>query len=183
MANIVNSSFLAKFFKRDIRTIQLWAKEGMPKEGRDKYDFVKVVSWRINYLENKLKEAEGSGGVLKSAKERKEAALAEKAEFELALLKKELIKVDDVIYLFDRIFNLIKTKLPLNRKKIIPNLLIVNTDKEAEKILETRDNELLFELSESIENIIRSLAKSDDQDEDIIKTTSTTRKRKTERVG
>jgi len=155
---------------------RLVREQGFPHEGHGKYDIVKCVHWRIDELEKRIQELQG--GTLRSSKERKELALAQKAEYQLGLLKKELMKVDDVIILLDKIFTLIKTKLPTNRK-IVPNLLVVKTDKEAEKILEERDNELLYELSESIENIIRSLGKSDNQDKDIIKPVKATKRRKT----
>lgn len=52
-SNSVDVEFLAKFFKKDIRTIQLWAKnEGMSKQARGRYDFIRCVRWRIEKLEN-----------------------------------------------------------------------------------------------------------------------------------
>jgi len=156
---------------------RLVREQGFPRESHGKYDIIKCVHWRIDDLEKRIQELQG--GTLRSSKERKELALAQKAEYQLGLLKKELMKVDDVIVILDKIFTLIKTKLPTNRKNIVPNLLIVKTDKEAEKILEKRDNELLYELSESIENIIRGIGKSDNQDKNIVKPIKTARRRKT----
>jgi len=51
MNNLVSVEVLAKFFERDVRTVQLWANEGMPKEARGEYDFLKCVKWRIAKLE------------------------------------------------------------------------------------------------------------------------------------
>jgi len=60
-SNLVDVEFLAQFFDKDARTIQLWAKfEGMPKEDRGLYDFMKCVKWRCEYLEEKLNIAETS---------------------------------------------------------------------------------------------------------------------------
>lgn len=65
--NIVNVEFLAQFFKKDVRTIQLWSqisednKNPMPKIERGKYDFIECVRWRIERLEEQLYIAENSG--------------------------------------------------------------------------------------------------------------------------
>lgn len=161
--NIVNSQTLANFFRRDIRTIQLWAKAGLPREGRDRFDFVASVDWRIKQLEKENEELRGVGGVLKSSKERKENANAQLLELELAELKKELMRVDEAVQMIDKIINTIKTKLPTSRKTIIPKLLLAKDDKQVIKILETRDSYILNELSATFENIIGGMAQSSDQ--------------------
>ena len=51
-ANQVDVHTLAKFFNRDVRTMQLWVNDGMPRETRGMYDFVKCVRWRIDKLES-----------------------------------------------------------------------------------------------------------------------------------
>ncbi len=55
--NIVSVEVLAKFFKKDVRTIQYWASElGMPKLGRGEYDFVECCQWRNEYLEKEIEK-------------------------------------------------------------------------------------------------------------------------------
>lgn len=162
-ANVINSNTLAKFFRKDIRTIQLWAKKGMPREGRDKFDFIQCSDWRIKELEKENDELRGTDGILKSSKERKEHLNAEILEYELALLKKELIRTDEAASFLERLITVVKTKLPTSRKTLIPKLLIAKDDKAVLKILEQRDNDLLNEFSNTIENIISGLAQSSDK--------------------
>lgn len=50
-ANHIDVHTLAKFFNRDVRTMQLWVNDGMPREDRGLYDFVKCVRWRLDKLE------------------------------------------------------------------------------------------------------------------------------------
>ena len=58
---IVDVNTLAKVFKRDERTIQLWVEDGMPREGRGKYDLLKCYEWRLNKLEKENDILKNSG--------------------------------------------------------------------------------------------------------------------------
>jgi len=62
-ANLVDVHTLAKFFNRDVRSIQLWVNEGMPREERGLYDFVKCVKWRLDKLEAENDILKTSGDV------------------------------------------------------------------------------------------------------------------------
>ena len=44
----------AKFFGRDVRTIQNWVKEGMPKTDRGEYDLMKCSRWYIHKLRKEM---------------------------------------------------------------------------------------------------------------------------------
>lgn len=88
---------------------------------------------------------------------------AQKKEIELAELKGDIIRADEAASFLNKIITITKTKLPTSRKTLTPKLLIAKDDKAVLKILEQRDNDLLNELSNAIENIIRGLAKSTDQ--------------------
>ena len=50
--NLTDVHTLAKFFDRDIRTIQNWVNDGMPRAIRGKYNFINCVKWRLQKLED-----------------------------------------------------------------------------------------------------------------------------------
>ena len=103
---------------------------------------------------------------------------AQKKEYELALLNKEMMRVDETANLLDKIITITKTKLPTTRKNLTPKLLIAKDDKAVNKILEERDIDLLNELSNTIENIIRSLAESSGEGNTASRSAKTKRRRK-----
>lgn len=158
---------IASLLKVDSRTINRWRDpkdvihiKEFQSEAHGQYDIVKCVHARLNDYERMLKEARSG---FKDAKEKNYQLDAQKKELELAELKKELICVDEVAGFLDKIIITTKNKLPTTRKIIMPKLLIAKDDKAVLKILEQRDIDLLNELSNAIENIIRGLAQSTDQ--------------------
>jgi hypothetical protein len=91
-ANIVDVEFLAKFFSKDVRTIQLWSKDlGMPKEDRGKYDFIKVVRWRINFLEDKIEELEKGDATLYKLKQEYQQMMNEEKKMKIEKMREGLI--------------------------------------------------------------------------------------------
>lgn len=54
--NIVNADFLAKFFRADIDQVRAWGRNGMPKESKDKFNFIKCVDWRLKKLEKEIEQ-------------------------------------------------------------------------------------------------------------------------------
>ena len=121
-------------------------------------------TWKRLHKNDKNKVDELQGGSLRNSKERKEAALAETAEFDLAAKRKEIIKVDDVIGLFEKILSNYTSRTNATKKLSVPRLLIAKDDKAVTQILEIRDNGLINELTTTIENIIRGMAQSIDKD-------------------
>lgn len=60
--NLVDVNTLADLFNKDVRTIQLWASEqGMPKEGRGKYNLFNCIRWYVKYTDDKIVMLESSG--------------------------------------------------------------------------------------------------------------------------
>lgn len=173
---------IASLLKVDPRTINRWSDPkdrihipGFGPEGKGQYDIVKNVHARIEDYERRITEAQSS---FKNAKERKENVNTQLLELELAEKRKELIRVDETAGLLDKIINIIKIKPQSTRKTLMPKLLIAKDDKAVLKILETRDNELLNELSTTIENIIRGLAESSGENYSAPRSVKTKRRRK-----
>ncbi|MFA5803686.1 MAG: hypothetical protein WC879_03490 [Melioribacteraceae bacterium] len=173
---------IASLLKVDPRTInrrsdpkdRLYIK-GFGPEKKGQYDIVKCVHIILEDYERRLSEAQSG---FKNAKEFNYKLDAQKKELELAELKKELIRVDETASLLDKIINITKTKLPTSRKTLMPKLLIAKDDKAVIKILETRDNELLNDLSTAIENIIRGLAESSGENYTASRPAKTKKRRK-----
>lgn len=158
---------IARLLKRDPRTINRYSDpkdrlhiNGFQSEGHGKYDVVKCTHALLDDYERRLSEAQSG---FKDAKEFNYKLDAAKKELELAELKKELIRVDDAAMLLDKILIIIRNRMPATRKTTMPKLLIAKDDKEVLKILEQRDNDLLNELSHAVEDNIRGLAQSADQ--------------------
>lgn len=172
---------IARLLKRDPRTINRYADpkdriyiKGFEKEGHGKYDIVKCTHALLDDYERRLSDSQSG---FKDAKEFNYKLDAQKKELELAELKKELIRVDEAAGILDNIITITKSKLPTTRKTLMPKLLIAKDDKAVIKILEHRDNDLLNELSNAIENIIRGMAQSADQNYSYPRTNKAKRRR------
>jgi phage terminase Nu1 subunit (DNA packaging protein) len=98
---LVNVSALAKAMNVGERRIEQLVHEGMPREGRGRYDLGKCLLWYVRFLQKALeaRRIEMSDGELASYKEEKLALLRidrELREIELAQKRKELVAIDDV---------------------------------------------------------------------------------------
>lgn len=98
LEQIISVEELADFFNRDVRTVQLWAKnEGMPKNARGEYDILKCAQWKIRNLEEENEILRNSGDEKLYALKSEGQKIANK-ERELKLRKalKELVDVESV---------------------------------------------------------------------------------------
>lgn len=180
MAKYASLDQIATLLNVTPRWINRLSKEsGFPKEGRGQYDVVKCVHWYIDFLHGEIDKAKAGGGKMIDFTTRKERAIAEMKELELAEKYKTLIRLDDTIHFVEKIFSVTKSKLSQLRKANITKLLIAKDDKAVNKLLEQRDNELLGEISLSVENIIRGLAQSADQNQSAARSVQTKIRRKT----
>lgn len=99
-ANIYDLQTLADFFKRDVRTIQLWDEELKEKYGtsrveRGQYDFVKFVRNRILFLEDQIEIIKNSGDEkLHDLKIEGQKTANKLADLKLRQLSKNLISYD-----------------------------------------------------------------------------------------
>lgn len=93
MADGVTRGYLAELLAVDVRSIKNFVDEGMPKLARGRYDLRLCVQW---YITREREAARGGKGLsdLDLAKQRKELALAAKAEIEVEQLRGESIPLD-----------------------------------------------------------------------------------------
>jgi phage terminase Nu1 subunit (DNA packaging protein) len=81
---LVTVEYLASFFNRDVRTVQLWAKnDGMPKEEHGVYDLTACAKWKIAEL---LEEVE----IIKTSGDKKTHAV--KLETQMIINKEKKLK-------------------------------------------------------------------------------------------
>lgn len=183
MGKYANAKQLASLHKVDARTVQrrsdhkdrLYIK-GYDRQGHGQYDIVKCTNALIDFYRKQIDDLQG--GTLRNSKERKEMALAETAEFDLAAKRKEIIKVDDVIVLFEKLLSNYTSRTNATKKLSVPRLLIAKDDKAVTQIIESRDNELINELTTTITNIIGGMAESSDKDHSHARTVKATLRRK-----
>lgn len=92
----VNIEFMTKFFSRDERTIQLWVKEGMPREERGEYDIIKCSRWYIHKLRKENENLKLGDQTLYQLKKEEQTIKNEERELKLKKLKGELIDLNNV---------------------------------------------------------------------------------------
>ena len=151
-SNLVKVDVLAKFFNREPRTVQLWAKNnGMPKESPGKYDFLKCIKWRLEALEEENNILRNAGDerlhalktetqrvILAERKERYKKYLGELVDMEMV----RIAWLSEISY-FKKAMNAVKTKL-LNSLEGV-------TEKNAQMIIINREiNEALLSMSEEL---------------------------------
>lgn len=146
MANIVDVNFLAKFFRKDVRTIQNYAKKGMPREGKGQYDFNKCCDWYIKHLEAELLAAKHGDETEAHARARLLTYRANLAEIELAKKRAEVITVEDAEQELQRILKAINTKIRAYPRGSSVELSGIDTPAQIEEYLnQTLVNDLLNE--------------------------------------
>lgn len=143
--NIVDVKFLADFFEKDIRTIQLWAKsEDMPKEDRGQYDLIKCCKWRIRKLEEKISELEKGDVTLYKLQQEYQKLRNEEKTLDLEVKKKNLLD-RELVELVNSSF----IKLMIRNLNAIPYRL-------NKKI--NGDNKTLHILKNEIDDMLRTIA-------------------------
>lgn len=147
MPNIVDVNFIAKFLRKDIRTIQNYAKKGMPREGKGQYDFIKVCDWYIKHLEAELLAAKRGDETEAHARARLMMYRANLAEIELAKKRAEVITVEDAEKELQKILTAINTKIRAYPRGSSVELSGIDQPADVEEFLnKTLVNELLTEL-------------------------------------
>lgn len=156
---VVDVEFLAEYFEKTPRTIQMWAKtEGMPKEDAGKYDIIKCAKWRIKKLEEKITELEkGDVTLYKLQQEYQKLKNEEKAlDLEVKkrnLLDRETVELVNSVFLKLIVRN-IKALAPRLNKKINGNsktLAIINN--EIDELLKSISNTPINYFEDEIEEI------------------------------
>ena len=130
------------------RMVNLHAKEhGMPRIDRGQYDIVACVHWYIEYLKKLIKDARRGDETEQQARARLTIATADLRELELARAKGELIEVDLVKILWERLVASFKTKM-LSIPSKLPQWLIICKDiNQIKGLLDQEIYEALSELS------------------------------------
>ena len=118
-ANSVDVHTLAKFFSRDVRSIQLWVNDGMPREERGLYDFVKCVKWRLEKLESENEILKTSGDETRYKAETYGVKIRNKLiETKWKREIGELVKKHDVLIAWGSQNNVIGTKLETLKEEL-----------------------------------------------------------------
>lgn len=144
---LVDTDFLARFFDKDMRTIQLWAKlEGMPKEDRGQYDFVKCAKWRIDKLEKEIDELKKGDVTLYKLQQEYQKLRNEEKALDLEVKKKNLLDRETVEMVNTAFLRLIirniKALAPRINKK-------VNGDNKTLDVIKNEIDVLLNAISET----------------------------------
>jgi len=109
------------------------------------FDLADVVNWRLERAGKK-----GRGGRpanMTEAKNRKEAAAAEKAELEVARLRGEVVPVADVVKIVDDEYSRVRARVLAMPAKLAPTLIGVESIPAAQKLIQAGCYDCLRELS------------------------------------
>lgn len=93
----VSGEQVAKYFGVTVARVTQLVREGMPRQGKGKYDLGECAAWYIRWLQAKLKGRPGGeeGAKLAESKERLVSIQAEREAMELEKLKGTMISVAD----------------------------------------------------------------------------------------
>lgn len=148
---IVNTKSIAKMFNMTERNVRYLVEEGViSRVNHGRYDLIDTVSRYITFLkmsfdgidENKVLES------LEYEKWLHEKAKREKAEIELAHIKKEMHKADEVEKVQNHMVMAFRSKMLSLPSKIALRLASEDDPKMIEALLERDINEALSELAE-----------------------------------
>lgn len=169
MSNIVDVEFLAGYFNKTVRTIQLWAKtEGMPKEDAGKYDIIKCAKWRIQKLEEKISELEKGDVTLYKLQQEYQKLRNEEKALDLEVKKRNLLDRETV-----ELVNSVFLKLIVrNIKALAPRLnKKINGNSKTLAVINDEIDELLKSISNTpinyFENEIEEISQVEIQEDEI----------------
>ena len=156
-ANQVDVHTLAKFFNRDVRTMQLWVNDGMPRETRGMYDFVKCVRWRIDKLESENEILKTTGDEkLHELRIRDQAIKNKRGELSLKRDLAQLIDKKQVLIAFSNQNSVINFKINNLMNDLLRELKESLDSKQVKKLREhfneTKDTISKLKIDEYIVN-------------------------------
>lgn len=146
-ANTVSPLVLAKLFGVTDRYIQKLAKEGViPKAERGKYDLARCVQAYVKYLQDRAFGKDPSVAGLTDARGRLVAAKAEREALELAVLKGQLVQIDDVIPAIEQEYTRCRQRLLSIPTKAAPQVAHMTNPGQVAEYLKQAISEALSEL-------------------------------------
>lgn len=162
MSTLVSVEQLAQEFNRDVRTVQLLHKSGMPKHGHGQYNLEVCKTWYIAHLQSKIgsrsNEGENAGDYnvdLETA--RLKRAQADLAEIELTEKRGQVVPIAVLEYSLTQVIANARQNLLMLPGRIAPEL-----EGEARAVIKARISksihEALTELSKVKINVIEPSA-------------------------
>jgi phage terminase Nu1 subunit (DNA packaging protein) len=152
---VISAAELAKLWKiSPARVHQLHRDEGMPIEGRGRYDFVSCCLWYIAWLQDRARV----GGVTpkdetKDQRARLTSAEATLKEIEIARQRRELIPVADVVKIWDDALGSVRARLLGSVSATASRCLGLKTLPQAHEAIEGVIHEALREAAGVAEKI------------------------------
>lgn len=143
---LCNKRQLADIIGYTEATITKWQKEGLPfevKRGRENsYDTKKVIAWL-------MKKGDRKNGGLDGEQERarKDKAMADKYELELAVRKGELLESEDVKKTWVDALRLVRSRMLGLPTKLAPIIVMQSEPQKAQAILKEEIHSALKELA------------------------------------
>lgn len=152
VGQLVNAKALAGLFELTERRIQMLAKEEIiPKAERGKYPFVASIKGYIKFLRVRAfgGEAAGDGGDITTERTRLYRTNADKAEIELAVMKRESLPANVVHLVWAKQIVAFRAKMLSIPIKMAAELHGIENKKEIEAVAKQFIWEALNELAES----------------------------------
>jgi phage terminase Nu1 subunit (DNA packaging protein) len=138
---------------------RLVKERGFPQIARGQYDLVACVHWYIVDLKRQIQDAKSGGETLNEAQARLTKANANLKEMELSRERGEIIAIDDMKKVLEKLFKPIREALLAIPKALAPQVMSRQTIAEVEELLQTSVHKSLNELADSnISDHIRGMA-------------------------
>lgn len=149
--SFVTSQQLAQFFGLTPERIRQLTKDGMPSEGRGRYDFVTATRWYIQFLQEAVKRRTTEGGVGGADALRKERAASigidtELKRIDLMRARGELIPVTEAVRMFEGAVAQFKAKMLAGVSRAGIRLMGARTQARATAVVEEVVIEALSEM-------------------------------------
>jgi phage terminase Nu1 subunit (DNA packaging protein) len=126
----------AEMFAVEVRTITKWKNDiGMPQSTPGFYKRNDVIQWREKYLSKKIKLLETGGTDGMSQSTRLKRVQSQRQELRLQKEAGNLVEIDKVIPVFEKIYSLMAQRRKLFSKRVNPQLDGIDSFGEREKIL------------------------------------------------
>lgn len=148
---IIDLQQISALFRVDDRTIQLWTTKGMPKNGRNSYDYVVCSQWLIDKLRVDKEIAEQSGDEkLHGLKMETQRIVNQQKRLQLQRMLGQLIDADEVRVAWTNEIKLFQKMIKGALAKIVVGIANLEDKKLQVEVIETHITEALSSLSEEL---------------------------------